>query len=513
MINNINKLASASSIADTDKVVVDGEQYTVLQLQSFISGRLSPFAGTETIVKANRNTGRGVQVTLNDLKNFITQGTSSITATDVFMILVGNEFKKVTTTVFQEYLFDFEPSDLSGLQVYFDATDNSTISSTGSTLTQLRDKSGNNNHSNPSGSERPTIGTDPQTGKQALVTGTGSTVLPLTTPLANASYTLFLVHSQVNLDSYTQYLLANSSPLDFTVIDSIINASTGAINFQQDQSLGIQSVLCIRVNAGVATYWQFNGRRRIKTSVGVASATQTISRLLNLTGNSSNGFFGGFLYYNSFLSEENTKSVIKYLVDHFEVNSAGYKMIGFGDSYTVGIGASDAAHRWLNLFAANKSKLVVNAGISGSRFQNVGGVDSGSGYARYANDLVEYPASDMVAILYGFNDITQVGASAEQYHIQLEDMIADLISKGYLPNNIYIGTVPRKYNDANSATVQAYGDAVRAVCRKYGCYCAEVYAAQVANGGDSLFSVDLLHPNDPGHDVIADAFIAATIPS
>jgi lysophospholipase L1-like esterase len=221
------------------------------------------------------------------------------------------------------------------------------------------------------------------------------------------------------------------------------------------------------------------------------------------------GRFSGFAYYNTFLSTDDAVRVARKLAQTHNINPGpAYKMVAFGDSYTVGLGASSKSNAWAYKVATSLSLVVANAGISGSRFQDTGG-DTTSGYSRYARDLVEVVPNDKIFILYGFNDITQVGASAAQYQTQLDAMIADLIDKGYDPDNIYIGTVPRMYGDANSATVQAYGDAVRAVCTAYGCHCAEVYAAQVANGGDSLFDGDHLHPNNTGHQVIADAFLDA----
>jgi hypothetical protein len=51
----------------------------------------------------------------------------------------------------------FDPTSVGGLVMWFDPSDNSTITSSGGLVSQLNDKSGNGNHATASGSARPTF--------------------------------------------------------------------------------------------------------------------------------------------------------------------------------------------------------------------------------------------------------------------------------------------------------------------------------------------------------------------
>jgi lysophospholipase L1-like esterase len=510
MLKNLNTYPAAGSIDDADKVIIDGSEYTALQLQEYIGGDESVFDGTEEILMANKNTGRGTLITLAQLKAFVAGSESPVTENDIFALVVSGAYKKVTSSVVLTYMDTFDLPSIAGLQVWFDATDNSTISNTGIEVTQLRDKSGNANHSNPSGGGKPEITTDGVTGKQCFYMGNSSSGLTLTTGLVNSTFTLFLVYKRPLV--LNNALIAGASPNNnfVTPNGSIVGVGgAGTQSFLHDDSMHEMVVMTIRQNSGVAQYWEYNGRQRLRV-VGSVPSNPFYFNCIGALNNASwcDGHFGGLAYYNSFLSDEDALRVVKKLAQTHNVNPGPYyKIVAFGDSYTVGIGAS-TDNGWAYQVADALGKKLANEGISGSRFEDLGG-DTISGYNRYVRNLIEYPANDRLYILYGFNDIEQMGASVSAYQTQLDAMVADLIVKGYDPGNIYIGTVPRMFGDANSAEVQEYGDAVRAVCLDHGCHCAEVYAAQVAGGGDSLFDVDELHPNDAGHTVIATAFLDA----
>jgi len=524
MINNLNTLSSQGSVSDSHQIIVNGNIYTALQLKNFCGGDTSVFSGSEQILKADKNTGRGKLITLSQLKDYVSQASSPVVNTDLFIIRVSGSDKSVTATIFRSYLDNFSPTALSGLQVWYDMTDATSYSATGSSVTQIRDKSGNNNHSNPTTGQRMTLLMDTLTGKQTCYGSASNSSIPLTTPFNNSTYTFFWVGSNSNAGLFTNVLMGGSGFNDYiqgggpsgNYTDSIISAQGGSSqSYQDDFTLKEMTVLCIRQQSGVTQIWECNGRNRIRISGSVPSVNFSIGTLCNVAagGAGGQGLFGGFVYYNTFLNDSDAARVTKYLVDHHNINPSGqyYKITGFGDSYTIGLGASTLANSYIHKIAASLGKEVSNAGISGSRFQDITGTggDAQCGYVRYARDLVEYPYRDRLYILYGFNDVNNGSASVSTYQTQLNTMVTDLISRGYPAGNIYLGTVPRQYGDNNGTLAQQYGNAVRSVGNAHGCHVAEVYAAQVANGGDSLFSGDHLHPNDTGHQVIANAFLAA----
>jgi lysophospholipase L1-like esterase len=508
---NLNTYPAAGTINDTDKVIINGQQYNYSQLQAYIAGETGTFSGTEQILKVNKNTGRGTMITLAQMKDFVAGSSSPVTESDIFPIIASGTYKHVTSSVAQSYLDTFDLNSISGLQVWYDSTDNSTLTVSGSDVTQVRDKSGNNNHSNPSGA-KPTKTTESTTGKQVINMDPSDSGLPLTTGISASTFTIFIVY-KILIPTGSTVLLGGASPNNnyITTDDSVIGVGgAGAQTYLYDRTMKEMAVMCIRQQSGSQQIWEYNGRQRLRTTGSVPSNPFYMNCIGALNNGSwAGGKFAGFAYYNSFLSDSDALRVAKKLAQTHNVNPGPYnKIVAFGDSYTVGIGAS-TNNGWAFQVAASLGKNLANEGISGSRFQDVTGTDTNSGYNRYHRNLIEFPTSDRLYILYGFNDITQIGASASQYQTMLTTMANDLIAAGYSAGSIYIGTVPRMYGDANSSTVQAYGDAARAVCSSFGFHCAEVYAAQVANGGDSLFSGDHLHPNDTGHTVIANAFLAA----
>ena len=524
MIYNLNNLPSSGSVSDSHNVTVNGAQYTALQLKNFCGGSTAVFSGSEQILKADKNTGRGKLITLNQLKDFVAQNASPVASTDCFALLISGVYYRVQASVFRSYLDNFSPMSLSGIQVWYDMTDATSYSATGSSVTQIRDKSGNGNDSNPTTGQRMTLITDALSGKQTCYGSIASSSIPLTTPFNNSTFTFFLVCCNVNAGLYTNVLTGGSSFNDYiqgggasnNYVDSIVSAQGGSSqSYQDDFAMKEMIVLCIRQQSGTTQIWEINGRNRIRTTGSVPSVNFNVGQIFNAFGGGAGGpgRFGGFVYYNTFLNDSDASRVAKYLVDHHNINPAGqyYKITGFGDSYTIGLGASTLANSYIHKIAASLGKEVSNAGISGSRFQDITGTgsDAQCGYVRYARDLVEYPYRDRLYILYGFNDVNNGSASVSTYQTQLNAMVTDLISRGYPAGNIYLGTIPRQYGDNNGTLVQQYGDAVRSVGNAHGCHVAEVYAAQVANGGDSLFSGDHLHPNDTGHQVIANAFLAA----
>lgn len=134
-----------------------------------------------------------------------------------------------------------------------------------------------------------------------------------------------------------------------------------------------------------------------------------------------------------------------------------------------------------------------------------------NGQDRWDTQLVERPYSDTVCILYGTNDISAGGSyTATTYESALIEIVSGLIAAGYAANKICIGTVPYRSADAFASTIAQYNAKIASITTTYGLRGpATVYEDMKAYGNGCL--ADSVHPNDIGHQIIADAFQTALV--
>jgi acyl-CoA thioesterase-1 len=189
--------------------------------------------------------------------------------------------------------------------------------------------------------------------------------------------------------------------------------------------------------------------------------------------------------------------------------------LAFGDSITQGDGASDgdgwsrSLDRMIQLRIGNSSMIK----------DGVGGTTSAQGSARLPSSLRRY-APAYTLVLYGTNDwntsACQGDVSTCFTASAFQSMIDTARSNDSLPvistippaNTGYDTRVPPDRNLRN----QQINEQLRSLARAANVPLAETYAAfeRAAPSGDykSLF-VDHVHPNDQGHDLIAQAFLDA----
>lgn len=199
----------------------------------------------------------------------------------------------------------------------------------------------------------------------------------------------------------------------------------------------------------------------------------------------------------------------------------------FGDSITEGAGASMPARSWPALLALTLGVPLVNKGLGGTVLQSTPVRDGrgGSGVSRFREDLLGDDRADCIAILYGYNDARyatdparfNVGAFVRDYRVVLDGLLAAHIeresiclgSPPYLPDaGLQLGS--SGFTGQRRAGFEAYVDAVRELAREYSLFYAGVYEAMAARPDGSLASPDIIHPNDAGHQLIAEVFAAAT---
>ena len=81
------------------------------------------------------------------------------------------------------------------------------------------------------------------------------------------------------------------------------------------------------------------------------------------------------------------------------------RYLALGDSYTIGTGASDAAHAWPSIIAARLGAELANPAVNGYTTLDL---------TREELPYLETFRPDMVSVLIGVNDLVQ-GRSADQY--------------------------------------------------------------------------------------------------
>ncbi|MEH1966021.1 MULTISPECIES: SGNH/GDSL hydrolase family protein [unclassified Nostoc] len=189
------------------------------------------------------------------------------------------------------------------------------------------------------------------------------------------------------------------------------------------------------------------------------------------------------------------------------------KAVFFGDSITVGAGASHPTLRWSTLLSKNKGLCEDNQGIGATVLQNSYPRLANNGRDRYIHDVVKHHPKD-VYILYGLNDLrySSKAFSVEKYKSDLSEIVQGLLVAGISRANITIGSPPyvrpsayQLYPEFNSGTTNKhhiYRDAAKSVAKEFKVRWADVYQDMISSGGDALISSDNVHPNDQGHQVI-----------
>jgi lysophospholipase L1-like esterase len=202
-----------------------------------------------------------------------------------------------------------------------------------------------------------------------------------------------------------------------------------------------------------------------------------------------------------------------------------------GDSITDGVGSTAEADRtWLNHLARRAATVgpplaVANAGIAGNRLLN--DAFGQSALARFDRDVLALPGVTHVMVLEGINDLGFPGAKLggtlladpadERTAQDLIGAYGQLIARAHLRGIKVIGAtltpfegvrIPGFYSEAKEAARQAVNAWIRAGGAFDGVidfdtavrdpeHPAQMWARYAAG--------DRLHPNDAGHQAMADA--------
>ena len=202
-------------------------------------------------------------------------------------------------------------------------------------------------------------------------------------------------------------------------------------------------------------------------------------------------------------------------------------VVAFGDSITDGMGSSPGSnHRWPDLLeerlrARAPEVGVVNAGIAGNRL--LVKLIGDSGLERFQRDVLGVPGVSAVVVLLGINDLA---AHAPEPESSAEEVIAGhqrLLAAARARGVRVLGATLLPFEGADGDGFFLPSDepkrqAVNAWIRTAGAYGAVVdfdraiadraHPARIAPAFDSG---DHLHPNDAGHQAMADAIDLALL--
>ena len=184
-----------------------------------------------------------------------------------------------------------------------------------------------------------------------------------------------------------------------------------------------------------------------------------------------------------------------------EPSTAGSKVAFYGDSYTLGTGATSAQDRWSTVISEKRGWIEFNPSVNGLGFYN----------NRYDLDLpgeVIESDPDIVFVTMGLNDNFSYDDHADEIHAQLDADI-DRIARE-LPEARLIVVEPFWYIDARPESVEVIIGWVKdAAARVDADYIAG--ASHWIEGNPEWMAFDGLHPNSDGYAEMAKRMDAALV--
>ncbi|SFR72031.1 Lysophospholipase L1 [Agromyces sp. CF514] len=173
----------------------------------------------------------------------------------------------------------------------------------------------------------------------------------------------------------------------------------------------------------------------------------------------------------------------------------------YGDSYTLGTGASSPERRWSSIIAAGRGWREFNPSVNGLGFVNNRSASLGGP----APDLVEAivahePAPDLVFVTMGLNDNFSMPSRADEIRDAIDGDLARL-SEG-LPDARLVVVEPFWYTDERPESVEQIIGWVRSGAERVD---AEWIggASHWIEGHPEWMAADGLHPNDDGYAEMA----------
>lgn len=448
----------------------------------------------------------------------------------------------------------FDPTKIANLKAWYDASKPETIVSSGGLVAEWKDGSGNGNHLTQSiGARQPTTGSSSLNGLNVVTFDGSSDRMEIPSGLfsiPNGDNTVLCVLVAATV-STTQAILAmtDGGSARYRVV---VNTATGKTEAQNntasmvglavnDYQLSVNTPFIqglVRDGASITTInaGKYGG---VPSSASSFSATTASLGCFPTGIQFFNGIIAELVFFDRALTNIELDLMGQYLSRKWGAswNRAGVlsrwlqgreSVVGFGDSITVGTaGVSGVYNSWLNILGATTGAVVTNKGLSGTVLQNSndaeGAPRSGNGRDRYVADLTGAAKKDVVAIMYGYNDLRYTGGgdmSLANFVNDYQEIITGLLSSSYAASDIVLISPPwgadalyisgsAGFTGSNRTIHEEYVAAVRALAVANGTLYADAYSHMRDNGGEKLIYSDNIHPNNEGHEVIYDAVINA----
>lgn len=167
-----------------------------------------------------------------------------------------------------------------------------------------------------------------------------------------------------------------------------------------------------------------------------------------------------------------------------------------GDSFTVGTGAAHRSNRWTTLVAHDENWLELNYGVGGTNYATTGKLAKGRSYQEHLTDLI-ISEPDVVFVSSAGNNLEedQSGGIRSTFRTLREA----------LPNAKIYATSPYPvaYREVHEDFGKQIKDEVEAVGGEY------IELEDPLEEDPALTAEDGFHPNDMGHQLIADAVLGA----
>jgi len=172
----------------------------------------------------------------------------------------------------------------------------------------------------------------------------------------------------------------------------------------------------------------------------------------------------------------------------------------YGDSYTLGTGASDPAKRWSTIICAARGWTEYNPSVNGLGFVN------NRGRGGDLPELIVAQDPDLVFITMGLNDNFAYPYGADEIRQQIDDDFAYLTAE--LPEAHFVVVEPFWYTDERPDSVEVIIGWVHDAADRIGADWIPD-ASHWIEGHPEWMAIDGLHPNDAGYAEMARRMDAA----
>jgi lysophospholipase L1-like esterase len=169
----------------------------------------------------------------------------------------------------------------------------------------------------------------------------------------------------------------------------------------------------------------------------------------------------------------------------------------YGDSYTLGTGASAAGKRWSTIICDERGWSEFNSSVNGLGFINNRSIfGDGDQPSRVIDDK-----PDIVFVTMGLNDNFSFDAKADEIEAQVTDDLSRLVAA--LPEARFIVVEPFWYTDERPRSVEVINGWVKDAAASIGADYIPGASRWIENHPEWIAD-DGLHPNDEGYAAIAE---------